>query len=247
MFGHEDKIQLFKKLAKEGNLSQAYLFYGDAQIGKSFFAKHLAYFLEYGDFAIADKPFIDARFFSPNEKNVIGIDEARTIKKFLSEKPLKSTKRFALIEQSECLTSEAQSSLLKIVEEPPEKSLIIFIASESQILFAPLLSRLVKIYFKRFGEEEIKNILTKNFNLPLAKATLIAKASFGKIGRAIELKDGNIVSGNEIERKIIDLYTENSQKNSEKLAWLLDRETLSQRFNLNANLQQKAMRYVCDI
>ena len=243
LFGHEDKIKLFKKLAKEGRLSQAYLFYGDAQIGKFLFAKHLAYFLEYGDFETSDKPLIDVGFFSPNEKNIMGVDEARAIKKFLSGKPLKSSKRLAVIEKSEYLTDEAQSSLLKIVEEPPRESLIIFIASNAQILFAPLLSRLVKIYFKRFSEKEIKDILVKNFNLPVAKATLFSKLSFGKVGRAMALKNGEVTIRDGIEKNIVDLYTAESQKNSSKLAWLLSREVVSQRFNLNANLQEKAMRY----
>lgn len=244
LFGHQDKIKLFKKLAKENKLNHAYLFFGDARVGKFTFAQHLAYFLEYGELGILEKPLIDSYFFSPNEKNVIGIDETKSIKNFLYQKPINSSKRMAIIEKAECLTDEAQSSLLKIVEEPPESSLIIFIASNAQILFAPLLSRLVKIYFKRFADEEIKNILIEHHKLSVAQASLLAKNSFGKIGRALTAINGeNEVLENDIEKIIVAKYTENPLKNSKILSWLLEKESDMARFNLNKNLQNKTINY----
>jgi len=247
MFGHEDKIKLFKKLVQNKNLGQAYLFFGDAEIGKFYFARHLAYYLEYGKFEILDEPLIDVGFFLPDEKGVVGIDTARAIKNFLSETPFRSPRRLAIINDAENLTSEAQSSLLKIVEEPPRSAMLIFIAHDPKVLFPPLLSRLAKIYFSRLTTGEIERILVETYKVPVVQARKIADVSFGRIGRALGLFQdsakreipGGLIS--EIEKEILALYQKDPIKNSGIISWLLERETALRRFNLNENLQAKVV------
>ena len=78
LYGHEDKKELFRRLAESDNLSHAYLFYGYSGIGKFYFARALASFLESGEFDPAgageEKPLIDSRIFLPDEKRKIGVE-----------------------------------------------------------------------------------------------------------------------------------------------------------------------------
>ncbi|MEK7630061.1 MAG: AAA family ATPase [Patescibacteria group bacterium] len=244
-FGHGEKIKDFKKLVDKGRLGHAYLFFGDAGIGKFLFAKLLANYLESSEFAISSVPLIDAAFFSPDEKGTIGIPAVREIRNFLRQTPLKSPRRLAVIDNVEALTPEAQSALLKIVEEPPSHALIIFIGHDEQVIFAPLLSRLNKIYFSRFSESEIKKILQEHYDLSAAKAETVAKESFGRLGRAIDIIKGGsenpMTLEAELEGKILELWQKNPFKNSKKLAWMLERESLIKRFDLNKNLQRRAI------
>lgn len=249
LLGHEDKIEVFKSLVKNQKLGHAYLFFGDNQIGKFTFAKSLAYFLEYGEFGVFNKPLIDSQEISPDlEKNTIGIDAVRQIKRFLYQKPFSSQKRTTIIDQAQALTPEAQAGLLKIVEEPPSNALIIIIAQDPLALLPPLLSRLRKVYFRRLSSELIEKNLQEHYKISKERARKIANLSFGRMGRAIDLLKGEEDMGNEdieyeLEKRILDLR-KNLIKNSHALSWLLEREMLVKRYNLNKNLQQKAINVI---
>lgn len=247
LFGHEDKIELFKRLVEENKLGHAYLFFGDPQIGKSSFVRHLAYFLEQGEFAVSERPLIDTGFFSPGEKKSIGVETVRAIKNFLSEKPFVSPKRLAVICGCEALTREAESSMLKIAEEPPPQALIVFIASYAETLLPPLLSRLTKIYFSRLAKKNIEEILRLHYKVRAAKAKVVSERSFGRLGRALTLvgiyKDPSADHdlADKIEERIIDVYNKRGYAGSKLLTTLLDREMWIKRFNLNPKLQEKAV------
>ncbi len=247
LFGHDKKIEAFRKLIREKKLSQSYLFYGDRGIGKSAFANLLAYALETGKFEKTAEPLLDALFVSRGpEESSLGIDRVSEIKRFLWQKPVKSGYRLVVADDSEDLTPEAQGALLKIVEEPPSHALLIFIAHDSSVLLPPLLSRLMKVYFPRLSRPEIAGILLGEFKASKEKAREIANRSFGRLGRALELLQGETEAAEDdlessLEDKILELRFENLRKNAGILTWLLDRETLVKRYNLNENLQRKAM------
>lgn len=143
------KEKLFTRLIESNRLPHSFIFFGPPSSNKEDFANSLAFFLEYGDFKIDNKKSLfDAKIItSTKEKKTIGIDEIREIRRFLSENPLKSKHRTIIISPAEDLSWQAQPALLKIVEEPPSSSLIIFIAHDTQTLIPPLLSRLSKIFF----------------------------------------------------------------------------------------------------
>lgn len=250
MFGHEDKITAFKKLAKNGTLGHAYLFFGDREIGKFLFASSLANYLERGKWEDTGGTLSDAFFVVPKEgKQSIGIDEIKDAAHFLWQTPAHSSRKMVIIDNADLLTSEAQSAMLKIVEEPPSHAIIIFIASDSSSLFSPLLSRLVKIYFPRFSKKEIGDILEKNFGISKIKSSSVAEDSYGRIGRAIFLlgsaggeKSEKINSkSTNIENLIFRLRRADIIKNSSKIAWLLKKNFEMEKFNVNQPLQEKAI------
>ena len=251
LYGLEDKIKEFKKLIKEDKLRQSYLFFGESQIGKFTFAASFVFFLENGEFAppAGGRPLIDAKIFSPDESGIIGIDAVRELKKFLYQRPFLSSRRSAVFDSAESLTPEAQSALLKIIEEPPSFSLIIFIAAEASVFFPTLASRFTKIYFSRLSQKLIEKFLRENFKIDSARASLIAQQSFGRIGRAIEImnqdtrykiQDTRDNIGEYLEELILSLR-KNLFKNSSKLSWLLEREEFLKRYNLNQKLQYRAI------
>lgn len=249
LFGYDDKIKAFSKLIKENRLSQSYLFYGDEGIGKNTFAKLLAYALETRKFSAEGDTatLIDALFVERDqEESSLGIERILEVKRFLWQKPLKSRYRLAVINNAEDLTPEAQGALLKIVEEPPTHALLVFITHDSQVFLPPLLSRLMKVYFPRLSKAEIAKVLSDQYKVNKEKACDIAERSFGRLGLALKLMDGKAENNEEdlekfLENKILKLRRENLEKNAPLLAWLLDRETSVKRYNLNMNLQKRAV------
>lgn len=251
LYGLEDKIEEFKKMNAAGRLKQSYLFFGESQLGKFSFARNLANFLENGEFAFPAKPLLDAEIFAPEENGSIGIGTIRRLKEFLYRRPVASSRRVAIFDSAECLTPEAQNCLLKIVEEPPDFSLIIFVAPEIAVFPLTLVSRLIKIYFSRLSQKAVRKILEEKMSLDAAAAAKIAEQSFGRIGRAIQLS-GDAAEKNvdgedavsvidELEAAILDLRR-SLFRNSEKLAWLLERLEFLKRYNLNPRLQFRAIR-----
>jgi DNA polymerase III delta prime subunit len=192
---------------------------------------------------------VDVISVGPDEKGTIGIDAARELKKFLWQTPLVSARRTAIIDSAEALTDEAQSALLKLVEEPSPHALLLFTTYEPSVLFPPLRSRLTKIYVPRLPKNAVRDFLVSQHGLPTKRAEELAAESFGRIGRALRLAgiaDAAPIEGNEldteIQANIFRLRANGIRKNARVLAWLVEREALAKRFNLNPNLQRKAVR-----
>lgn len=245
--GHHDKVEAFRKLAHDGELGHAYLFFGDVGIGKHTFARRFAHFLEWGTFEENDALLLDARFLAPHESGSIGIDAVRELKSFLWQTPLRSPRRTVVIDGAEAMTPEAQGSVLKIVEEPPPHALIILIAPDPQAFTAPLRSRLFKVYFRRFSHTDLEEALVTYHKVPRARAREIAERSFGRIGRALTLlikpapPAADTPLTTTLEERIVSLWRRGVGKHSGALSYLLMRATYLRRYNLNEGLQEKAI------
>lgn len=170
LIGHKYLVKNFLSLVKSEKLAHGYIFFGESGIGKFYFAKHLANFLENGKFEPTKKVLQDAFILEAAS----GIDEMRSLKSFLWQTPVFSKKRVVIVNDAEHLTFEAQNAILKITEEPPERALIIIIARHIDSLLPPLVSRLQKIYFGRLSDEEMKEI---------SPDTKLVAAAFGRPGR----------------------------------------------------------------
>lgn len=245
---HDALRATFERMFREGDLHHAYLFFGDAHIGKAYFAKRLARFIEQGSDAQEERPLGDTILVTPSEKGSIGIDEMREVKSFLWQTPLISKKRIAIIDNAEALTKEAQGALLKIVEEPPSHALIIFIAVDPQMISAPLASRVNKIYFPRLSREELVETLVASERISTSRAQEIAQRALGSIGRARRTlaprTEGAPTLQEDIESRIMALYEKGVVRNSALISELLRREVLCAQYNVNATVQKKAVEYI---
>ena len=248
LFGHTEKIKLFKSLVERDLLGHAYLFFGDDQIGKRAFANHFARFIEYGDFKEDKRPLLDTMMIVPDERGKIGIDLVRQLKRFVFQKPFHARRRIAIIDNAHTLTPEAESALLKIVEEPPVSTLLIFITQNADTLFSPLRSRLEEMYFQRFSEKEVEEFLIKVRNIPVSQAGKIAKESFGRVGYALDLCEEKTTDAENLEEvvsdRISELYKKGVKKYSHEIKKLLDREVVIRQYNVNANLQGRVIKEI---
>ncbi|MBU0650027.1 hypothetical protein KKG63_02400 [Patescibacteria group bacterium] len=75
------------------------------------------------------------------DRKSLGIAQAREVKTFLRERPLIAAVKAVLIEDAQQLTAEAQNSLLKILEEPPDFGLILLLVDKEGSLLPTVLSR----------------------------------------------------------------------------------------------------------
>lgn len=249
IWGYDDKIIFFKKLIAENKLAQAYLLYGEPEIGKFTFAKQIAVLLETTDENF-ERPLVDTLIFDVPESETLGIDKILEAENFLYQKPLIGKRKTLIINNAHTLTKESQAALLKIIEEPPEKALIFFIGNDQRDLLETLLSRLEKIYFPTLSSLKIQEGLINLYHMSKEKASQIAQKSFGRMGRAINLLNKKTSASSEedienyLSNLIFKLYSQNLQKNYFLLKFLLEKEMLIKRYkryNLNIKLQKKAI------
>jgi hypothetical protein len=197
LVGHNKILSDLQKLAQSGGLGQSYLFYGPSMLGKRTAALAFARFLEKGALeapaegeVLQDAKVIDLRFMQALEGNTresIGIEAAHEAKNFLWQRPALSPRRTLIIDDAEQLTTEAQNALLKLTEEPPVSSLLIFISSDPDSILPTILSRVQQVYFGPVATAEIADWLKTEHGVEKAKAAEAAKRSFGKPGLAWRL------------------------------------------------------------
>lgn len=71
----------------------------------------------------------------------IGIEDIKQMQKKLFLKPIKSKTKAVILEDSHLLTTEAQNALLKVLEEPPEHTIIVLATDTKDVLLPTILSR----------------------------------------------------------------------------------------------------------
>jgi DNA polymerase III delta prime subunit len=99
-----------------------------------------------------------------DKKQSIGIDTTRKLKEWFKVKPYSSPNKLAVIRNSELLTTEAQNSILKLLEEPNDNCFIILSVENQSSLLPTILSRCELIQ-------------------DLSPQTVDSKSSFTKISR----------------------------------------------------------------
>ncbi len=107
----------------------------------------------------------------------IGIEEIKNMQKKLFLKPLKSPTKVVVLEDAQLLTTQAQNAMLKVLEEPPDHTIIILSADSKEVFLPTIISRCqiieLKDAKKKLSEKETKDLTAFIENLP--KMTIAEK------------------------------------------------------------------------
>ncbi len=97
----------------------------------------------------------------PEKSQSITIDQIRELQRFMTLKipGSSSTSRIAIIEKAHLLTLEAQNALLKLLEEPPEGTVLILTVSSNDGLIPTIQSRLRYLHVMPPKLDDIKRYL----------------------------------------------------------------------------------------
>lgn len=239
ILGNNKVKDTLNKALKENHISHSYLFVGIDGIGKRLFAKEFARKLLCENqeedkscsscIKLNSGNHPDFKQIEPDEKGSIKIDMIRKMQEEISQKPIISTKKIYIINDSETMTEEAQNCLLKTLEEPPEYIVIILLTSNESKLLTTVKSRCLKIPMQEISKNDINIYLKQNYK-DFIDENLI-EMSIGSIGRAIKLQeDKNIYQElsnllNEIDTKNLIFLFNNSEilyKQKDKINDILD-------------------------
>ena len=127
---------------------------------------------------------------SGNKQGIINVEEVIKIQKKISLKSHSGGNKVLIIWGAEKLNLQASNKLLKIIEEPPEKSYFILVTEKSSVLLPTLISRCQKIKLPPIEVEEIEKALKKlNMNSNLSEIIKFSKGSWRKVLNDINNKE----------------------------------------------------------
>lgn len=122
-----------------------------------------------------------------NKQGQIGVDEAHEIVKSLTLKSYEGGYKIMLIWMAEKMNSACANKLLKLIEEPPNKTIFLLITEDEEQIINTIKSRCQILHFSPLPEEAIKNGLIKKYQLDLTEASRIAHQSNGNFNKACAL------------------------------------------------------------
>tara|TARA_B000000475_G_C16004829_1_gene450481 strand:+ start:2105 stop:3265 length:1161 start_codon:yes stop_codon:yes gene_type:complete len=123
-----------------------------------------------------------------NKQGLISVEESAHVLKDLSLKPYEGETKMMLIWMPEKMNVQAANKLLKIIEEPPQKTLFLLVAESTENMLSTVLSRTQLIKVPRHSDEDLENYLT-NRGVEQSKVKMISALVEGNINEALQLAD----------------------------------------------------------
>jgi DNA polymerase III subunit delta' len=195
LVGHERAVAILRAQQRSGRLSHAYCFTGEEGIGKTALARALAEELLLGE-GQPPRLAVHPDFWSDDRPEAISIDEIRfhpergapshdqSLQQFLSLKPFVASWRVALLANAERMTEAAQNCLLKTLEEPPGKTVLVLTTAYPDHLLPTCLSRCQVIALSPVGRATLSAFVASKEG-DQEKAEALAGLAHGRPGWAV--------------------------------------------------------------
>ncbi len=227
LLGQERAKLFLERALASGQLAHAYLFRGPDGVGKQLLARRLAMAVN-----CRQRPSQESRpglapldscgvcsscqkYLSGNhpdflvirpEKGTIKIDRIREMMQALSYPPYESAMRVVVLEDIHTMRDEAANCLLKTLEEPPARNLLILTAASARKILPTISSRCQTIPFFPLRHEETVQILHRQRpEMDQQTAHLLARLAEGCPGQALRLGQGEMIP---LWREVVSLLAD---------------------------------------
>jgi DNA polymerase-3 subunit delta' len=218
IFGHDDVVKCFRQATRQGRLASSFLFVGPEGVGKRSFALRLAQSLlcqtrseelleacgscpactqvaagTHPDLEVVSRP--PDKAFIPLEL-LIGDKEHRMQEGLchnLSLRPFMGGRKIAIIDDADYLNPEGANCLLKTLEEPPPRSVLILIGTSPARQLPTIRSRCQLVRFRPLDVATVASLLlTQGVASDAQEAQRLAEISEGSLQRAKEMSDADL-------------------------------------------------------
>ncbi|MEX0274051.1 MAG: ATP-binding protein [Flavobacteriaceae bacterium] len=120
------------------------------------------------------------------KQGLIGVDEAQDMVKKLSLKSYEGGYKVMLVWMAEKMNTQAANKLLKLIEEPPSKTVFLFVTENEELILQTIRSRCQVLHFPPLSEQAIVDALVSR-GLPRNEAQKTAHGANGNFNKALDL------------------------------------------------------------
>ncbi len=129
-------------------------------------------------------------------KSGVDVDSVREIAPFLRKTTAEGGWRVVIVDEADTMTRQAQNAILKILEEPPPKALLILICNRLGAMIPTIRSRCRTFHFAPLPANDLNTLISRAApGTPESERKLVAALSDGSAGAALGLlEDGGLSS-----------------------------------------------------
>ena len=223
--GHQAEEIAFENARSRGRLHHAWLLTGTEGVGKATFAYRAARRLlgapidegfgvlgtdpnhpvsrqiiarAHPDLLVLERVGEDGKL-----RKSIPVDEARKLSEFFSKSPASAPHRVAIIDAADDLNGNSANAVLKTLEEPPERGVLLLVAHSPGRLLATIRSRCRRLAFQPLGEAEVTRFVRERIEVDEEQALRVARMAGGAPGRALMLARAGAVAIDDIAKGLL--------------------------------------------
>ncbi len=160
-----------------------------------------------------------------NKQLGIHIQEIRDLKRKVSLKAFEAKFKVVIIWNAEKINTEGANALLKLLEEPPERTILILTVTDPSQLLTTINSRCQRLQMHRVENEILASWLSEHQNLGMDQSRQLAQLSEGSVSRALELVAESTRSYSDLFQKWVKACFEGNHESINSWAELMSRES----------------------
>lgn len=237
--GHDRAIEAFLSAWATGRLHHAWLLAGPRGVGKATFARaaatrvlaeaagpplglvgldtpqdhHIARLLVAGshpDFRLLERLERPTGGLARN----ISVDQVRSLGDLLAVTPSMSAWRAIVIDAVDDLEASAANALLKMLEEPPPRTLFFLVSHAPGRLLPTIRSRCRRLDFPKLGDDAMTSLLSRSLpETNTAEIERLIEFANGSIGRALEIAALDLAA---LEGEALDILRQGDPDNARR-------------------------------
>lgn len=187
IIGHDWAVQRLSAAIARGQLAQSHLFVGPPSVGKAALARATTRALigrdERARRLIDAGRHPDLTWVQPDGDS-IKVDAVRELLHTLALAPVESTHRVAVVDQAHLITDSGKNAILKTLEEPNAKVVMILIAPSTDAVLPTISSRCQVLNLRPAPFADVRQALITR-GAPPERATFLARLARGRVGWAL--------------------------------------------------------------
>ncbi len=219
--GHSRLLSLLSRVIARDSMPPAVLLAGPAGVGKRLTAVAVAQAMnclqsrsssEFERDACGECPACrriargvhpDVIVVEPGETGAIKIEQLRDVIDRSQYRPFEGRRRVVIIDEADAAGADAQSALLKTLEEPPSASVFMLISSIPDALLPTVLSRCPRLRFGPLTPADVARVLMQDHGYSEHDARAAAADADGSIGRALQSQSDDLTEARDAAQRIL--------------------------------------------
>jgi DNA polymerase-3 subunit delta' len=228
LIGHDAAASALVEAWRSERLAHAWMFAGPPGIGKATLAWQFVRFVAAGGEQSGDRPlatdpqhpavrqvvagaFPDCRLVRRSHnvrpphrlRTEISVEDVRAVGQFLRHTAAMGGWRSVIVDSADAMNINAQNALLKLLEEPPPRTLLLLVCHAPSRLLPTVRSRCRTMHLRPLSEDQVATIIAQQQpDLADADRQLLARLADGAPGWALDLAEAG---GLELYRNLIAL------------------------------------------